>query len=129
MTVFAGIAGEIEAVIGATLTAKLLAARGGTVVFVPKHPKGTILSKIVGPEAVCKLIDAFGVGELHLPMGTARGRGAVRDASVQLFKDGKSLTEVAIKSGVHVRTASRWKKETKAGDIGLGPLFERPFDK
>jgi len=129
MSHFAGIASEIEAVIGATLTAKLLAARGGTPINIPANAAGSTLASIIGVEASQAMIKHFGPGQLSLPMGNARGRAATRRHAIEMFRKGRSLSEVALKSGVHVRTVSRWKAGLDAPEPGLGPLFDKTFDK
>lgn len=133
MSHFAGIAGRIEAVIGPTLTAKLLAARGGGEVTIPKRVRGSALAKIIGEEATRMLRDAdddaFGPGPLRLPMGNERGRAANRRAALAMIDGGASIIKTALVTGVHKRTVSRWKEGGSEPDPGPGPLFEAFFDK
>ncbi|MDJ0826973.1 MAG: helix-turn-helix domain-containing protein [Rhodobacter sp.] len=128
MTAFAGIAGEIEAVIGPVATAKLLAARGGTTIWVPSRAKGSMLAALIGEATARQMIAAFGQGTLTLPLSETRGRAARRQRALALLRNGASLTEVALNCDVHIRTVSRWKLGLKADTGSLGPLFDHVFD-
>jgi len=113
MTHFAGIASEVEAVIGVEQTRTLLAARGGTQISIPVRAANSSLAALIGEAAARQMIDAFGAGALRLPMGVARGRAAKRQQAIDMLNGGASLSQVALACEIHVRTVSRYRAEAK----------------
>jgi hypothetical protein len=117
MTQLPGVAGEIEETIGLDLTVKLLKARGGTVLKVPKKAKGTVLADLIGLDAASLLIEKFGIRNLDLPCGHMRGRDAERlekkRRAFAMLGDGKSLREVALACDISVRTATEYRSQLK----------------
>ena len=120
MTQLPGIAGEIEQTIGLDLTVNLLRARGGTEINIPVTPGANTLTRLVGPQATQKLIDAFGPGRIVLPCGHMRGRDADRIARRQkaeaMLAEGHSLRAVALACDLHLRTVERYRAERDRTD-------------
>lgn len=112
---FRGVAAEIAELIGEATTLRLLRARGGTVIFLPVRAKGDVISDLIGEDACAALIDYFGAGRLALPIGPGRGAGARRAQGINMFRDGRSITDVARACEVDARTASRWRAESQTG--------------
>lgn len=110
-----GLAGEIEAVIGLELTAKLLKERGGTDISIPLRAKGSALAKIVGQRACEALIREIGPGKVALPSAGFRGRDAERAArkrrAMEMLRAGHSLREVALECDLAQRTVSNYRDE------------------
>lgn len=115
MSQLPGIAGEIEQIIGLERTVRLLKARGGTEVLIPKRPDGTMLCRLIGSEATQRLIDEMGHGRITLPCGNMRGRDAARDEAKAraraMMAQGKSNLEIALACDLHVRTVTKYRSE------------------
>lgn len=124
MAVFAGLAGEIAAVIGEAATAKLLCARGATEIHIPATAPGSLLANVIGEPDASRMSAAFGAGKMTLPCGVARGAGAKRRRAQKMLADGASLQSVALTCDVHLRTVSNYKRA-----LGQAPSaqFELPF--
>lgn len=76
MSEFTGILAEIDNVIGAALTLKLVSECGGSTIYIPKKPTEKMpLCQLLGVENVKKLSLALGSGELLIPMSYFRGMG------------------------------------------------------
>ena len=121
-----GLAGEIEAVIGLELTAKLLKERGGTDVSIPLRAKGSALAKIVGQRACAALIREIGPGKIALPCAGFRGRDAERAErkrrAMEMLRAGHSLREVALQCDLAQRTVSNYRDELADDRQGKLPL-------
>lgn len=103
-----GLAREIVDLIGEPAAVKLLAARGGTEVFIPDQVTDSKLSSIVGLPAAVKLREHFGPGPLRLPTGSARGAGARRARAMQMLREGATTREVAMACDLHTRTVENY---------------------
>ena len=110
-----GIAAEITKAIGPDLTVKLLKARGGTELMVPRRARGTVLAALVGEPAAERVIEALGPGKVVLPCAHLRGAGARKLQAMQLLRAGRSLSEVALECDLHIRTVSNYRAELDAG--------------
>jgi hypothetical protein len=121
MTLFSGLAGEIEAAIGRDLTVKLLRARGGTTIAVPVSAEGSMLAGIIGVAAAETIISTFGSGRMTLPCADARGMKRRRAEAIRMLRAGASLQEVALACDLHTRTVSNYRSEMEA-EAGAGQL-------
>lgn len=121
MTLFSGLAGEIEAAIGRDLAVKLLRARGGTTIAVPVSAEGSMLAGIIGVAAAETFVATFGSGRMTLPCADARGQKRRRAEAIRLLREGKSLLEVAQLCDIHTRTVSNYRAEMLA-EAGEGQL-------
>jgi hypothetical protein len=121
----AGLAGEIEAVIGSDKAQALLRQRGGTEITIPVRPDNSTLAAIVGLPAAAAMIAHFGAGRLKLPLSGARGIGARRRLGFDMLQAGASLSEVALACEVDERTVSRWRAEIEAE--ARSPQLRMPF--
>lgn len=126
MTQLPGLAGEIEALIGLDLTAKLLKARGGTEITVPVRAKGSELARLIGVQPCEAMIRDLGPGRLMLPCAGFRGRDAERQArkarAMEMLRDGHSLRDVALKCDLATRTVSNYRDELQDDRQGELPL-------
>jgi hypothetical protein len=116
MTLFQGLAGQIEAVIGREATVTLLRERGGCTIAVPVAAGGTMLERLIGLEAAERFIAAFGAGRMTLPCSDARGRRRRRAEAKRLLAEGLSLQEVALRCDLHTRTVSNYRAEMQAAN-------------
>lgn len=114
MTLFPGIAGEIEAVIGPEPTARLLRKRGGCQISIPVRAAGSLLAEIVGTEAAQRLSDVLGPGRITLPCGHMRGAGGRRAEAKAMLAQGASIQAVALACDLHTRTVSNYRAELEA---------------
>jgi len=55
--------------IGPEATLALLEARGGTRMWVPEAPEGSVLAAIIGLDGAGKMARQYGRGEIKLPLG------------------------------------------------------------
>ncbi len=127
MTTFPGIAGEIEALIGAELTTALLRRWGGCQLNLPSRAEGSVLADVVGIEAARKIIDGIGHGKITLPCGSIRGAGRRKAEAIAMLRRGASLTEVAGACDLHTRTVSNYRAELEAEVASR--QFSLPFDR
>jgi len=127
MTMFPGIAGEIEQLIGAELTTALLRRWGGQQVNLPARAAGSQLAEVVGVEAAQKIIDGIGHGKITLPCGSVRGAKRRKAEAVALLRRGHSLSEVAAACDLHSRTVSNYRAEIDAEFSGR--QLRLPFDR
>jgi bacterioferritin-associated ferredoxin len=103
----------------------LAKARGGRKVTVPHRASGTKLAMIVGLEAAEKIIQAFGAGDLEIPLGPignmAQQHRALRAKIITVIETGASNSQVAGQCGVCVRTVkrvrARMREEKKHPDL------------
>jgi len=126
MTVFPGIAGEIEQIIGQELTIVLLRRWGGCEVSIPKNAQGTKLAEVIGMEAATALIREIGHGRVVLPCGTFRGAKRRRAEAMTLLRQGMSVSQVALACDLHTRTVHGYRAalSAEAGDAQM----QLPFD-
>jgi DNA-binding NarL/FixJ family response regulator len=125
MTLFRGLAGQIEEAIGREATATLLARWGGCQISVPVKAEGSALAGVIGVEAATQLIAVFGHGKMTLPCADARGMKRRRAEAIRMLRDGYSLQEVALACDLHTRTVSMYRAhiEDEAGSRqGMLPL-------
>lgn len=127
MTTFPGIAGEIEALIGAELTAQLLRRWGGCQVNLPTKAAGSKLAEVIGEAAAQKIIDGIGFGKITLPCGSMRGAKRRRSEAVAMLRSGASLAQVALACDLHTRTVSNYRAQIEA-EAGARQ-FSLPFDR
>lgn len=127
MSLFPGIAGEIEALIGVELTTLMLRRWGGCQVNIPVRVKGSKLAEVIGQEAAQKVISGIGHGKITLPCASLRGIGGRRTEAKAMLRRGASLQQVALKCDLHTRTVSDYRRqiEAEAGDR----QFKLPFDR
>lgn len=125
MTTFPGIAGEIEALIGADLTARLLKRWGGCQIGIPVKAEGSTLAEEIGVEAAEVVIRAVGHGKITLPCGSMRGLGRRRAEAIAMLRRGASLQDVALACDLHTRTVSNYRAalEAEAGLIQMSLPF------
>ena len=94
--------------IGFDATMKLLQARGGCKVHIPKTPtKGRVLAKIIGLQALTALCDHFGDEQLELPKDDKPIIQARNAAVVKRRADGASHSELAVEFNI----TRRWSIE------------------
>ena len=99
---------RIGSVLGRDLTKCLCAAVGGTQVVLSECPRRGALVDAIGAEGARKLYEELGPGTIIIPMGTLSGMTRRRQEAASLRSEGLSQTQIARKSGVHVRTVARW---------------------
>lgn len=91
-----------------------------------KVPAGTVraswLRDLLGDEGAQAVIDAFGAGEITIPMGPWSGPAARRRAVASGLNNDLSTAKAAALAGVHERTAWRVKARQKSAPGEL-PLF------
>ena len=124
MTMFPGVAGQIEELIGQELTTQLLRRWGGTRIKLPKNPRGSKLAEVIGMDAAEIICSHFGHGDLDLPMGSMRGRGRRRAEAIEMLRSGSSVPQVALECDLHTRTV--WKYLNEIG--GRDQQMMLPFD-
>lgn len=124
MTLFPGIAGQIEELIGQELTTQLLRRWGGCRIKLPKNARGSKLAEVIGMEAADSISKHFGYGEVDLPMGSMRGRGRRRADAIDMLRAGSSVQQVALACDLHTRTV--WKYLDEIG--GRDQQMTLPFD-
>lgn len=127
MTLFPGIAGEIEALIGHELTTLLLRRWGGCQINLPARAKGSKLAEVVGENAAQSIIDGIGHGKITLPCASLRGVGRRRAEAMDMLRKGASLAEVALACDLHTRTVSNYRAQIDA-EAGARQ-FQLPFDR
>lgn len=100
---------EIAEAAGVSAALKLARELGGQELKLSARPNGK-LARIVGQEAACAIVEAFGRGEkLTVPMAHLRGARARREAVAQMLAGGASVSQAAAAADVHERTARRAK--------------------
>ncbi len=123
-----GLAAEIAQVIGEEQALRLLGARGGTQIEIPKRAAGSLLADIIGEIDAHRMIVHFGHGRLDLPMGAGRGIGERRARAKRMLADGASLTKTALACELSVRAVSRYKAQQDRRDRRQLPLFDFDTD-
>lgn len=126
MTLFPGIAGEIEAIIGRDLTTRLLRRSGGCQINIPKKARGSKLADVIGDEATELLIREIGHGRVVLPCGSMRGAKRRRADAIEMLQRGASLHQVALACDLHTRTVSNYRAQIEA-EGGFAQMT-LPFD-
>ena len=128
MAELSGLAAEIAQVIGEAQALRLLAARGGTQIEIPKRAAGSKLADIIGEIDAHRMIVHFGHGRLDLPMSAGRGIGERRARAKRMLADGASLTKTALACELSVRAVSRYKAQQDRRDRRQLPLFDYDTD-
>lgn len=130
MTMFPGVAGQLEDVIGVELTTLLLRRWGGCQINIPVHARGSKLAEVIGVDATEAVIKEIGHGKLTLPCGSMRGHkrrvAETRAAAIAALKNGASLQQVALNFDLHTRTVSKYRAELEAGYEAA--QMQLPFD-
>lgn len=113
---------ELMQVIGSDAAWRLIAAKGGQMVFIPAkianqaHP----LARIIGLPAARALADHFRVGSTGhsflVPLGRAYQQ---KLAMVRALEGGATANQAAAASGMHIRTAYRTRKRLKDDEPSL----------
>jgi DNA-binding NarL/FixJ family response regulator len=111
MTLFRGLAGDIEQAIGREATSALLGRWGGCQISLPVKANGSALAGVIGIEAATQLIAVFGHGKITLPCADARGMKRRRAEAIRMLRDGASLQEVALACDLHTRTVSLYRAQ------------------
>lgn len=127
MTMFPGIAGQIEELIGHELTTCLLRRWGGCQVNLPSKAKGSKLAEVIGVDAAAAIIREIGHGKITLPCGSMRGTKRRRAEAVAMLRAGASLQQVALACDLHTRTVSNYRAgiEAEAGARQMTLPFDR----
>ena len=126
MTLFPGIAGEIEEIIGRELTTLLLRRSGGCQINIPKKARSSKLAQVIGEEATEALIREIGHGRIVLPCGSLRGTKRRRADAIAMLRNGASLQQVAQACDMHTRTVSNYRAMVEA-EAGAAQM-SLPFD-
>ena len=126
MTVFPGVAGQIEEAIGIELTTLLLRRWGGCEVSIPKHAPGTKLAEVIGVDAAADLIREIGHGKIVLPCAHLRGAKRRRAEAIALLRRGLSAQQVALACDLHTRTVQSYRAALEA-EAGAAQM-QLPFD-
>jgi hypothetical protein len=124
MTLFPGVAGQIEELIGQELTTQLLRRWGGCRIKLPKNARGSKLAEVIGADAAETVSKHCGHGDRDLPMGSMRGRGRRRADAIEMLRTGSSVQQVALACDLHTRTV--WKYLDEIG--GRDQQMTLPFD-
>ena len=114
MTLFRGLAAEIEEAIGREATLALLGRWGGCQIALPVKAEGSALAGVIGVDAAAALIRAFGHGKMTLPCADARGMKRRRAQAIAMLRAGRSLQEVALACDLHTRTVSLYRADIEA---------------
>ena len=114
MTLFRGLAAEIEEAIGREATLALLGRWGGCQIALPVKAEGSALAGVIGVDAAAALIRAFGHGKITLPCADARGMRRRRAQAIAMLRAGRSLQEVALACDLHTRTVSLYRADIEA---------------
>lgn len=114
MTLFRGLAAEIEEAIGREATLALLGRWGGCQIALPVKAEGSALAGVIGVDAAAALIRAFGHGKITLPCADARGMKRRRAQAIAMLRAGRSLQEVALACDLHTRTVSLYRADIEA---------------
>jgi hypothetical protein len=122
---------EIAEVAGLKAALAMAEARGGSRVYIPRHPgPGHWLTVAVGAVAARKIADHFAAGsagiEIELPVGPhgtyVRQQRARRARMHALVKDGVSIDRIAREVGIDRSNVKRFKRKLREDD-GQGSLF------
>ncbi len=114
MTLFRGLAAQIEEAIGREATLALLGRWGGCQIALPVKAEGSALAGVIGVDAAAALIRAFGHGKITLPCADARGLKRRRAQAIAMLRAGRSLQEVALACDLHTRTVSLYRADIEA---------------
>jgi DNA-binding NarL/FixJ family response regulator len=114
MTLFRGLAAQIEEAIGREATLALLGRWGGCQIALPVKAEGSALAGVIGVDAAAALIRAFGHGKITLPCADARGMKRRRAQAIAMLRAGRSLQEVALACDLHTRTVSLYRADIEA---------------
>ena len=112
--------------IGLAALQKLVAARGGSRVYVPMQPEvGCTLARLIGHEAARALAAEYGGEHIEIPKCDAALR-ALRDAELQKrIEAGESVSRVALDAGLTERHLRRILAQARqAGASRQKDLFE-----
>lgn len=127
MTTFPGIAGQMEELIGAELTVRLLRRWGGCQVNIPVRERGSQMAEVIGEDATAAIIKNIGHGRVTLPCGSMRGQQRRRAEAMQMLRDGASIQQVALACDLHTRTVSNYRAalDAETGDLQMHLPFDR----
>ena len=114
MTLFHGLAAQIEEAIGREATTALLGRWGGCQISLPVKAEGSALAGVIGVDAATQLIAVLGHGKMTLPCADARGMKRRRAEAMAMLRAGKSLQEVALACDLHTRTVSLYRADIEA---------------
>lgn len=108
---------DISAEIGFTATIALARQRGGTNVYVPANPAGSVLAELVGIAAAARLATCWGGEVLAVP--TLRACEYARDRCLiaRLTEAGMSVADIAECVGLTARRVVQVRRELR--DAGL----------
>lgn len=106
----------VEAVAGGDAVAKLIAAHGGTTIYVPRTPNaGNVICQTLALEHVQKLSRQFGWGYVSIPLGATSAPASRRAAILRLTAAGHSAREIARLLGIAQRTVIRHRSALRGG--------------
>lgn len=125
MSIFPGIAGQIEELIGPELTIRLLRRWGGCQVNIPVRARGSKMAEVIGEAATSLIIKEIGHGRVTLPCGAMRGQSRRRAEAMEMLRRGASIQQVALACDLHTRTVSNYRA---ALESGATRQMQLPFD-
>jgi len=109
---------------GVAAAVALCKKRGGREVTIPHKAHGSILADIVGVDAAEKIKDEFGVCRLVVPFGPYGGAQGRRTIAIEALRDGASVSQAALQSGVHMRSVKRFKADLDGASQHHPDLFD-----
>ncbi|HRM73257.1 MAG TPA: helix-turn-helix domain-containing protein [Paracoccus sp. (in: a-proteobacteria)] len=120
---------EIAEVAGLDAALALAAARGGSRITIPAHPREDHwFTRAIGKEAALRLSDHFRVGNsgavVELPLGPAGIGASTRRRIDELLRQGVSADRIACTVRVHRTTVFRRKASLDQDDPRQGKLFD-----
>ena len=110
-----GILAELAEVAGAEAAWALVAAKGGTTVYIPRAvPADHWLVEVVGREAAAKICKHFASlhAGTHIQLPTTRV-DQQRRRLIRALEAGASASQAALEAGMHERSAYRNRKRLK----------------
>lgn len=104
---------EMEAALGFEVVKAFLLRHAGRQVVVPVRAT---------PDDPARdwLRRELGYGRLTVPMGPAARKHRQRWTALALFRDGRSISQVAADLNVHTRTASKWRAAHQRQSLPAG---------
>ena len=106
---------DLKEIIGGPAVMKLLAARGGLQVYIPKAASLTEdhwLVKTIGSEAAFKMAKHYETDGIHLPLGQEKGlRLSTHKKVIEMALAGAGTSAIACEIGVSVSTVRRIKRK------------------
>jgi hypothetical protein len=110
MNALPGILGEIADSVGPGAALALAQVAGGRTVYIPSRTNLSAthwLVQALGYEAAALVAEAFGGGDLKLPLGPTGAQAALKASVDNLIAQGLSAAKIAAKIGVTQRTVER----------------------